>query len=740
MFNYLKLFPSIVIIVFILSYPGLIFSQNDFFRLSGNLHFGSVSKLIHDSEGNFFAINSNGVFCSTDSGYTWNQNNNGLTDNNIRDIVFVNDEKIIIGARSGQILQSTNDGQSWENLGSGVSANNALSIVIGENGYFFAGTDNDGVSRSTDNGLSWTTINNGLTNTVVHSLAVDTGGIIYAGTAKGIYRTTDNGNYWTRTLGFADTTIKRIEINDSGFIFAQVDIFLFRSTDGGSNWQNVCDKIIYVPFPIRSIYGAKAFTIAKNGDIIIGDDSRLLHKSTDNGDSWNKVEPIYTRIPFWDETYASINSFDVNSNGDIYASTSEGLFYSNDDGSSWVELNSKLADWKVTSIESASDGYVFAGTRNGAFRSTNNGDTWTINNNGIESYPLINKIIKHNQNNIFAACATIEIPYLFPVFRSTNNGNSWTKTGSEEPNQGNALNDMAINRNGDIYTTSYLHGLRFSTDNGDNWISLPTDGFCLAVNSVGYIYRGDIKVYRSTNNGEEWMEFPFNSGGYFDIRVHKLMVNSNDDLFALTDNGLYRLNNNEDILQHIGDNLPKDPYLIFNTNVDTAFSGPFIDAITINSLNHIFITYHAGVFRSTDNGDSWTKVSSEKFSALSIDSSDYLYAGTSSGSIYKSKGPTTLTSVEDDKNRKIFGFKLYQNYPNPFNPSTSIIYSVPMQCRVTIKIFDILGKEVLTLRDEEKSIGSYSVKFDAGGLPSGIYFYQLKTDDIILTEKMILLR
>jgi len=99
----------------------------------------------------------------------------------------------------------------------------------------------------------------------------------------------------------------------------------------------------------------------------------------------------------------------------------------------------------------------------------------------------------------------------------------------------------------------------------------------------------------------------------------------------------------------------------------------------------------------------------------------------------------SMTMMDED-NILPKDFILYQNYPNPFNPSTSIIYSVPMQCRVTIKIFDILGKEVLTLRDEEKSIGNYSVKFDAGGLPSGIYFYQLKTDDIILTEKMILLR
>jgi hypothetical protein len=83
---------------------------------------------------------------------------------------------------------------------------------------------------------------------------------------------------------------------------------------------------------------------------------------------------------------------------------------------------------------------------------------------------------------------------------------------------------------------------------------------------------------------------------------------------------------------------------------------------------------------------------------------------------------------------------LYQNYPNPFNPTTIINYSLIQTCFVTLKIYDVLGNEIITLLNAEKSAGFYKVKFDASKFPSGIYFYQLKTNSILITKKMLLLR
>ena len=85
-------------------------------------------------------------------------------------------------------------------------------------------------------------------------------------------------------------------------------------------------------------------------------------------------------------------------------------------------------------------------------------------------------------------------------------------------------------------------------------------------------------------------------------------------------------------------------------------------------------------------------------------------------------------------------FTLYQNYPNPFNPSTSIKYSVKENSLVSLKLYDILGNEVVTLVNEEKPAGEYEIKFNAKGLASGIYFYQLKANTFIETKKMIFLQ
>ena len=79
-------------------------------------------------------------------------------------------------------------------------------------------------------------------------------------------------------------------------------------------------------------------------------------------------------------------------------------------------------------------------------------------------------------------------------------------------------------------------------------------------------------------------------------------------------------------------------------------------------------------------------------------------------------------------------------YPNPFNPSTTIRYQIPEMSFVTIKVYDVLGNEIATIVNEEKTIGSYEVEFDASELTSGIYFYQLKADNYIETKKMVLLK
>jgi len=83
---------------------------------------------------------------------------------------------------------------------------------------------------------------------------------------------------------------------------------------------------------------------------------------------------------------------------------------------------------------------------------------------------------------------------------------------------------------------------------------------------------------------------------------------------------------------------------------------------------------------------------------------------------------------------------LVQNYPNPFNPTTTIKYQIPELSLVTIKVYDVLGNEIATLVNQEKPIGSYEVKFNAIGIPSGIYFYRIQAGSFVETKKMLLLK
>ena len=90
-------------------------------------------------------------------------------------------------------------------------------------------------------------------------------------------------------------------------------------------------------------------------------------------------------------------------------------------------------------------------------------------------------------------------------------------------------------------------------------------------------------------------------------------------------------------------------------------------------------------------------------------------------------------------------YTLFQNFPNPFNPSTTITFRVPSFGFVSLKIFDVLGREVATLVDEEKEAGTYAVSFDTrhselGTLSSGTYFYRLRAGEVVQIRTMTLLR
>jgi len=98
------------------------------------------------------------------------------------------------------------------------------------------------------------------------------------------------------------------------------------------------------------------------------------------------------------------------------------------------------------------------------------------------------------------------------------------------------------------------------------------------------------------------------------------------------------------------------------------------------------------------------------------------------------------TTNVDDISTLPTKYGLSQNYPNPFNPSTLIEYQVPTFSRVHLKVYDVLGREVALLVNEAKNASQYSVEWNATGMPSGVYFYRLATENFSQVKRMLLIK
>lgn len=139
----------------------------------------------------------------------------------------------------------------------------------------------------------------------------------------------------------------------------------------------------------------------------------------------------------------------------------------------------------------------------------------------------------------------------------------------------------------------------------------------------------------------------------------------------------------------------------------------------------------------TDTMASFTGVSGTEygFFSLSADNAGNIELAKSSA-----EATTLLTGIDGIEQTIPADYRLYQNYPNPFNPVTVIRYELPVQSHVTLRIYNVLGQEVATLVDEVQVAGNTLVRWDARGVPSGVYFYRIQTDRFVQTKKLVLIR
>jgi hypothetical protein len=114
-------------------------------------------------------------------------------------------------------------------------------------------------------------------------------------------------------------------------------------------------------------------------------------------------------------------------------------------------------------------------------------------------------------------------------------------------------------------------------------------------------------------------------------------------------------------------------------------------------------------------------------------------SGESSGILHTTNGGG-ITSVHTLHSEIPTHFELEQNFPNPFNPETRIQFTLANKSKVSLKVFDVLGREVAILVDDERVAGNYVVAWNSSGFSSGVYYYQLHSGTLVATRKMLLIR
>ena len=224
------------------------------------------------------------------------------------------------------------------------------------------------------------------------------------------------------------------------------------------------------------------------------------------------------------------------------------------------------------------------------------------------------------------------------------------------------------------------------------------------------------------------------------------LFNSNEDILAYLETEPFELNNNSTFLYSVQYGLTENASSVFGNDGNVNFKVKLIDAET-NQLISMFddVTYNNEnklPYNSIQYSVNTSGIGNRTVKlVLSIEDNigcTYSVANLIDASSIMPKAVRQEIGLGENIN--VTEYDLSQNYPNPFNPSTTIRYAIPKDGMVTLKIYDILGREIKTLVNEYKTKGLYEVNFDASSLASGMYIYEISSGDYKASKKMTLIK
>jgi photosystem II stability/assembly factor-like uncharacterized protein len=646
----------------------------------------------------------------------------------VYDFVF-KDDFILAGTWHGGMYKSTDAGETWQHIENEFSSSTVSALKLLSNGNILIGTS-QGIYISSDNGETW--IYSGLSNYLVSAITIDELGSIYVSSVYGedIYRSEDNGMSWN-SLNSGISWISSITIKNLNTILVSSSGGIYRSSDRGISWSQV--------FNTNYWHQIIDVTLNSSGNFsAVSDFSGTFFLSTDEGVTWDSISviPHHTR-----RIYSAAN-------GDLYAG-SYGVYRSTDEGQTWNLLNGFQGCGLVRTIAELGSSF-FAGTYfSGVFRSMDYGNNWKQSSKGI-NHSTIFLLAKDFLGKVYAVSEPAGLAI------TTDLGENW------EILPAPTFSSLTISTNGIMFGSipGYMGRIFRSTDSGYDWELVYEGTDNTIISSVIVSPNATIfaiitgKLIRSLNNGNDWDTVQVSSQ-YESLT--KININSQGIIFTKSSEGYFCSLDNGETWQQLA-SIPEGLEIFGITKTDVMYgtasdsgyyhstdfgnswsflskgNGATVRSFASNDIGYLFIVVNFGkVQRSTDSGVTWQEINSGLNSSsvnfLIITDDDYLLAGTNWGGVYKSTNKTT--SVENSFVEIPRVFSLEQNFPNPFNPSTKIRYQISDYSHVSLKVYDLLGKEVVTLTNEEKPAGIYEIDFDGTHLCSGIYFYQLKTDNFI---------
>ena len=631
---------------------------------------------------------------------------------------------------SMKLMRSTNAGITWTEVLTGSGFGGSIIFDPDNTQRAFANASGDSLYLSTDGGINWVALSS-IESVRAFNMFLEDPNIMYAvSNSVELYNTTNAGQSWNLQNSQLPATFEtlQISITNPDIIFAgdgsfEEDGGFYRSTDGGVNWSHLINGFG------RSKSIRNIIVDPGNANIIYaGGYATGLYRSDNMGDQWTNISASIQ------DNYISAITITTNSN--IYSAFGSSIYYSTDLGSSWQSLNGNLQNIDVFKIVShpTNPGIVYASSFGGIYRSVDGGINWQQINNGLLDTDVFALTINPINPDILYAGTFGDL-----IYKTTDAGDTWIEKSNGLPGLGQAfIWRLTVHPNDPSWIWTGDRLAYHSIDAGENWSEFMIMGdriaeMVYAPNHPDTMYasNGPSVLYRSTNRGGNW-----------EVRnttqsLENLVVDpTNSEVLYATSFNIGEITKST------------DGGLTWNVVHSTSN----VREISINPQHSNYVyaaTFGSGVQRSTDSGASWHNYNNElgNLACFSVQPATgqphKLFVATFGNSIYQVE--ETVTSIEDHEKPVALDFKLSQNYPNPFNPSTKIKFTIPdvetgHAPSVQLLVYDVLGNEITTLVNEEKTEGTYEVEWNASNVPSGVYFYQLKTGSFVQTKKMLLLK